>query len=258
MKNTANAKSGFTLLELAIVLVIIGLITGGVLVGRDLIHAAEIRATITQVGKYNTAVNTFRGKYGYLPGDIPPSIASSFGLFAFTGANAGTPGYGDGSGVVNGYCDGLEATVFWRHLSDANLIEGSYGSTIDSTTGFSTISLLQTFPQAKLGGSNYFAITDTTAIPLGSTIQANFFNIFGMTAAGCLVSLSVTPSTGAAIDTKMDDGMPFTGRVLGIGNGGAFPGQCIVLTGPSTVVYNTGPGSGNGDTPGCYMAFQFQ
>ncbi len=45
-------------------LVIIGLIIGGVLVGQDLIRAAEVRAQISQIEKYNTGVETFYGKYG--------------------------------------------------------------------------------------------------------------------------------------------------------------------------------------------------
>lgn len=73
---------GFTLIEMSIVLVVIGLIVGGVLVGQDLIRAAGVRATITQIEKYNTATNTFREKYGALPGDINGNIALSFG---FTG-----------------------------------------------------------------------------------------------------------------------------------------------------------------------------
>jgi len=59
--------SGFTLIELSIVLVIIGLIVGGVLVGRDLISAASVRAQITQIEKYQQAVNAFRDKYGGVP-----------------------------------------------------------------------------------------------------------------------------------------------------------------------------------------------
>lgn len=55
--------SGFTLIELAIVLVIIGLIIGGVLVGKDMIEAAKLNATITQINRYSQAVYTFRLKY---------------------------------------------------------------------------------------------------------------------------------------------------------------------------------------------------
>ena len=71
---------GFTLIELSIVLVIIGLIVGGVLTGQDLIKAAEIRATVGQYEKYNTAVNTFRTKYNGIPGDLLTSSAQAFGL----------------------------------------------------------------------------------------------------------------------------------------------------------------------------------
>lgn len=83
---------------MSIVLVIIGLIVGGVLVGQDLIRAAGVRATISQIEKYNTAVNTFRGKYGALPGDLNASVATQFG-FAARGPFAGE---GDGNGVIEG------------------------------------------------------------------------------------------------------------------------------------------------------------
>src|SRR3982751_930235 len=87
-RSKGEAEKGFTLIELSIVLVIIGLIVGGVLVGQDLIRAAEVRATISQIEKYNTAVNTFRGKYNALPGDLNASTATAFGFLA-RGANAG-------------------------------------------------------------------------------------------------------------------------------------------------------------------------
>src|SRR6201999_103149 len=93
-----TSEQGFTLIELSIVLVIIGLIVGGVLVGQDLIRAAEIRATLTQVEKFNTAVNTFYGKYGALPGDMNNGVALTFGFLS----RAGTAGQGDGNGLMDG------------------------------------------------------------------------------------------------------------------------------------------------------------
>src|ERR1700712_2724582 len=92
---------GFTLIELSIVLVIIGLIVGGVLVGQDLVRAAAVRAQISQIEKYNTAVNTFYGKYGYLPGDIKDPDATRFG-FASRNPNGGQPGNADGNGLIQG------------------------------------------------------------------------------------------------------------------------------------------------------------
>jgi prepilin-type N-terminal cleavage/methylation domain-containing protein len=97
-ENLAQRFSGFTLIELSIVLVIIGLIIGGGLVGRDLLNAATIRAQLSQIEKYNTAVNTFRGKYGYLPGDIPDPVASQYGF----AARGPFPGEGDGNGIIQG------------------------------------------------------------------------------------------------------------------------------------------------------------
>ena len=87
---------GFTLIELSIVLVVIGLIIGGILVGQDLIQAAETRSQITQIEKYNAAVNTFRLKYNCLPGDCLNVTAFGFpprGQYA---------GEGDGDGILEG------------------------------------------------------------------------------------------------------------------------------------------------------------
>src|SRR6187549_3006919 len=100
MQTTTNRnQKGFTLIELSIVLVIIGLIVGGVLVGRDLIKAAQLRKQISQITDVNLGANTFKLKYNALPGDISYQKGLAIGL----------NNYGDLTSYYrfeNGYIDG--------------------------------------------------------------------------------------------------------------------------------------------------------
>lgn len=134
--------------------------------GRDLIRAAKVRATISQVEKFNTAINTFYGKYSYLPGDIPQQPAAQYG-FAPHGVSYGGQG-GDGNGYIegNGISYGTsndgqcgEPLLAWEDLSSSaggNLIEGGFntatsytGPSFDIVTG---ANLNLYLPEAKLGG----------------------------------------------------------------------------------------------------------
>jgi prepilin-type N-terminal cleavage/methylation domain-containing protein len=217
--------AGFTLIELSIVLVIIGLIVGGILVGRNLIKASEVRATITQIEKYNTATNTFREKYGGLPGDLAAPVASQFGFVARTGVR----GMGDGNGVIEGYEGGPtygwtpfgETVFFWEDLSSAHLIDQSF-STASETVGPNGILSPNLFvPQAALPGAtievfsvcqsvgntcftgsagiNYFALMVLS--------PASEWGMFGEASGG------ITVAQAYMIDSKLDDGLPTTGNV---------------------------------------------
>ena len=66
-----RSRAGFTLIELSIVLVIIGLVVGGIFVGKELVRASQLNSVLRDLDKYNSAVLTFKDKYGHLPGDIP-------------------------------------------------------------------------------------------------------------------------------------------------------------------------------------------
>mgnify|MGYP001100732306 CR=1 FL=1 len=70
-------RIGFSLVELSIVLVILGLLVGGILGGKSLIKAAELRSISTEQAQWNTAIKAFRDKYFMLPGDM--NNATSFG-----------------------------------------------------------------------------------------------------------------------------------------------------------------------------------
>jgi len=212
-------QKGFTLIELSIVLVIIGLIVGGVLVGQDLIKAAEIRATIGQVEKYNSAVNTFRAKYNGIPGDLAQITAGSFGLLQLT--NAAAVGQGDGNGLIEGGGAGGviplgETLAFWRHMSDASLIDGQLGVTGNSlivvatgaTTGAVT-TVSQSLPDSRTSPTNSFV-----AYAVGGL---NFFQLMPITGitgnAYTAGTTAMTPIAAFNMDNKLDDGLPVTGIV---------------------------------------------
>jgi prepilin-type N-terminal cleavage/methylation domain-containing protein len=103
-----RGAKGFTIIEMSIVLVIIGLLVGGVLVGRDLILVAEVQKTGTLIDQLNTAVNTFKDKYNCLPGDC--ATATNFwpvnGNCAFNSdILAGQVCNGNGDGDIYGLTD---------------------------------------------------------------------------------------------------------------------------------------------------------
>lgn len=214
-------SKGFTLIELSIVLIIVGLVVGGVLVGRDLISASTVRAQISQIDKYQQAVNTFRGKYAYLPGDIPDPDASKFGFVA----RGSLPGQGDGNGFIQDNNGGAptasvngiegESTTLWVDLSTAKLVDGGFtrgsptswpGSNITTTTSPTIAAYL---PAARAGNAGYIYVYNNSVI--------NYFGISAVVAMGSAPlgsSPSLTVQQAYAVDMKMDDGFPQTGRVV--------------------------------------------
>jgi prepilin-type N-terminal cleavage/methylation domain-containing protein len=230
-----KTRGGFTLIEMSIVLVIIGLIVGGIMVGQSLIAAAGVRAQSTQIEKFNTAANTFYGKYGALPGDISAPLVSQLGFTAYP-VRAGTAGQGDGNGELDGVSAGDVAYAwnqdgengfFWVDLTvNTHLIQETVGSILIVGGNCSTpIACSVYFPPAKIGGGNVIYTYSGYAKGCCSTYTGFGPNFFGLSlinsledgnvADGAIPSApGLTVSQAYSIDTKIDDGMPTTGNVL--------------------------------------------
>ena len=276
-------KSGFTLVELSIVLVIIALIIGGVLVGRDLISAVGVRAQISQIEKYQTAVNTFRGKYGYLPGDIPDPVATEYG-FAPRGIDQfglnTLQGNGDwiiyGLGGYGWDCGG-ETLMFWVDLSAAGLIEGGFNTANPiNCNGVLSQNTNLYVPTAKIGQGNYITVWSDACSICSST--GNYFgisNIITLNAGGSQVSAgpAMTVQQAYIIDQKIDDGLPTSGRVsakyphsasfwVGTANSSTAvsgsPTTCYDNAGNTAnqVVYSTSQNNGSGLNCGLSLLFR--
>lgn len=222
--------NGFTLVELAIVMTIIGLLIGGVLKGQEMIRNARITATIAQIKAYQAATETFRDKHDNLPGDLSYAQTRLPGCtavnYCFNGNGNGRIGQ-DSNGTNTFYLNQLgstapfvETSMFFKHLALADLISGvnslsnpdtpAWGQSHPSTPiagGFNVLFHGQT---AGLGG--HWLRIQNPLTPGGAINQPNGQN-------------PLTPSEAAQIDRKMDDGDADQGYV--------YPGQ----------------GSGTGCTP---------
>lgn len=227
-------RQGFSLVELSIVLVILGLLTGGILSGQSLIRAAELRSVVTQASQYMAAIQTFRDRYRAIPGDMPNAVK-------FWGAQAGdttdgrdatcaaltTPatgiatcnGNGDGLiGIAGGGSNTHEIFRFWQHLANAGLIEGTYsGITGSSGTTMHHVPGVNS-PTSRIGRGGW------TAVRRNSGGDGNFFTIdygntlqLGMPSSGGTTYIAIMkPEEAWNMDTKLDDGKPAQGKFIGL------------------------------------------
>ena len=218
-------QSGFSLVELSIVLVILGLLTGGILGGQALIRAAELRTVATDYARFATAAQTFRDKYFAIPGDMANATAfwgKSAADCNTQAGNAATPGTcnGDGNGQIS-FSVAASATgetfQFWKQLALAGLVEGTY-SGISGSGGPAESIIGVNVPRGKLGNSGFgVAFYVTAGDP--SNYALNYGNQMTFGAANGLNDTSgriLKSEESWNIDTKLDDGRPATGSIISI------------------------------------------
>lgn len=223
-------RQGFTLVELSIVLVILGLLVGGILAGQSLIRASELRAVSSEYQRYITATMAFRDKYFVIPGDMANATAfwgkDNTNCPSHSGTSA-TPGTcnGDGNNLiafsVSANAHG-ESFQFWKQLALAGLIEGSY-SGLSGPSGNAHHVVGTNAPASKLS-NGIWGTFDNTALALGdaNNFAVNYRNVLvagGANSSAWNSSPILKPEEAWNIDTKLDDGKPGTGKVVAIWRG---------------------------------------
>jgi|APSaa5957512535_1039671.scaffolds.fasta_scaffold63882_2 prepilin-type N-terminal cleavage/methylation domain-containing protein len=186
MKKIQNQK-GFTLIEIAIVLVIIGLLVGGVLQGQELIENSRVKQAVKDMNGTAAATFAYQDRYGRIPGDDGPTATLAGRGSSWTSAAIG--GDADGSlevTLAETFNGANESGTFWRQLKAAGFIAGD-----PADIG---VAAQPTNPWGGLVG--------VTSAAMGGNLGGN------------KVCLSQVPGSGAiAIDGELDDGSGITGRV---------------------------------------------
>jgi prepilin-type N-terminal cleavage/methylation domain-containing protein len=226
-----RAQAGFTLVELAIVMIIIGLLIAGVLKGQALIGNAKVTAQVAQIKSIDAATSTFRDMYNALPGDI----ANPAGRLANCTAvgNCNVAGGGDGQvGLVAGGAQTFgapagEQLTFFIHLNAAQLLTGiNPAAAVLASWGGA-------YPAAKVnggllagsvaGGAGGGALSNMQGMAAANVLSGLYLSLNNNPAAASDAVGSITANEAARLDTKIDDGTPISGSV--------FPGgaaACIV------------------------------
>lgn len=187
-------QQGFTLIEIAIVLVIIGLLLGGILKGQELITSARVRNLIAQQDGVKAAFFGFQDRFRAFPGDYTAATTNIVGVLNTTGCGvSGNSGNGNGNGRVETGSGGLyEDLLAWEHLSKAGFITGTYTC---SSSGASP--------------------TTSPVNPYGIYMQLVFDGVYGETTSPSRHNIKsgsqVPVDIIAEMDRKIDDGAPFTG-----------------------------------------------
>lgn len=220
MRQRPHTQSGFSLVELSIVIVVLGLLIGGVFSSRALIRTYELKTVRTQLDTITSAANSFRTKYKFLPGDMPNAtdfwgIAGGTGNDATCRTTASTGAEtcnGDGDGEIEYITAGsLESLRFWQHLSNGEFIEGRFTGVYNGATVVDTTNLYK----GKVTNTIWAVVHNDDQSGDTHLFDGAYGNVAWLRRSPDSISVPPVPiltnEEMFTIDTKTDDGLPATG-----------------------------------------------
>ena len=222
-----TSRNGFSLVELSIVLVILGLLTGGIIGGMSLIKAAELRSVAKELNQFQMAISVFQDEYRALPGDMDNAHrywgllpgATEGGTCPNTGSADALTCNGDDDGIVE---FGGESRHVWKHLANANLIQGHYSGKYEADQMPGITGPKSGYDNGMWGWGSSYWISN-----LGQTSENPL--ILGKPGypgiEGTVDSPLLSTSHAFNIDSKMDDSLPENGKVQAFDVSGA--GNCV-------------------------------
>lgn len=176
--DTKNAKKGFSLIEVAIAIVVIGLVVGLSLKGKELIHTAKLNSIVDQVNAFRMAAQMFTDKYSAIPGDfnnakemIDSSLENGAGISSITSVS--------------------DAKRFWKHLVASGLL---------------SVELINGFPVSKIGG--YFSVSTNVG-----GYEGTWVILSKGTSNNTSFSGIISQEDAYIIDKKYDNGVPSSGEI---------------------------------------------
>ena len=234
-----SSDTGVTLIELSIVLVIIGLVVGGVMVGRQLIEVAQTRQIISEIDSYKSALSAFRLKYNGLPGDITNATT-------FWGADASCPSTptntvkkqatcnGNGNGFIRGSAACVHGEIFrsWQQLANSGLVSGQFTGVSNPTACGAEALVGINIPRSAFQDGGYTLGAGAEGLLCYSS-HVNAFDschgnalFFGGQRSGFSVAPLMPPSMAFSIDAKLDDGRPAYGKIMSVKLGSTIAPGC--------------------------------
>jgi prepilin-type N-terminal cleavage/methylation domain-containing protein len=206
-------QSGFTLIEIAIVLVIIGLLLGGILKGQELINSSRVKNLATDFRNVPLFIYGYQDKFKALPGDDPAAVSHVNGTLATTPANL------QGNGVIDGNWNSTTATdesfLFWQHVRLAGLAPGSTTTTAPDY-----------LPTNASGGT--IGIQSGTTVP-GSSPMLDL-NDEPIRGTYIVCSRSILGKFVKQLDIQIDDGSTDSGSLMAAPTNGYTIGAKAVAT----------------------------
>jgi prepilin-type N-terminal cleavage/methylation domain-containing protein len=231
-------RNGFTLVELSIVLVIIGLLIGGILAAQSMIETTKVGAFVRQIGQFDAAVSNFQTKYNQLPGDN-----NLFGTGVVENSYIQWDGGGASDGLKNRYYAD-EIGRFWYDLSLSGL-KNEDGAAYSANTSISDpVVIGVNAPKAK-GADNATIIAYGIQAAAANYPSGNYYILTTITRTDAELSSlgnAAKPVFALAVDTKLDDANPYAGSVIGAYGGSglhnASLGAANRCRGASNTVYD--------------------